>query len=189
MRNKKKQGDRHRGGQSGGKREKPKESRIITGTVDMKSSGTAYIISPESEHDIFIQKGKTANALHGDTVKVSVTESRRHSRPEGHIVSVVTREKTSYSGTIALSKGYAFVTPDNPKMPIDIFIPPDKINKAKDGQKVIVNITGWEPGEKNPKGEITHILGTPGEHFAEINSIMEEYELSPNFPHECREIC
>ena len=125
----------------------------------MKSSGTAYIISPESEHDVFIQKGKTANALHGDIVKVAVKESARHTRPEGRILSVVSREKTSYSGTIALSKGFAFVTPDNAKMPTDIFIPGDKIKDAKDGQKVVVTITGWELGDNNPKGEITQYIG------------------------------
>jgi len=163
---------------------KAKESRIITGKVDMKSSGTAYIISEESEHDVFIQKDRTNNALHGDIVRVAVKESSRHTRPEGRILSVVSREKTSYSGTIAMSKGFAFVTPDNAKMPTDIFIPGDKTNKAKDGQKVLVTITGWEEGDKNPKGEITQVLGTPGEHFAEINSIMEEYELAPDFPHE-----
>jgi len=180
MRNKKKHKEKQRGRQK--ESPKVKESRIITGKVDMKSSGTAYIISPESEHDVFISKEKTNNALHGDIVKVAIKESSRHTRPEGRIISVVSREKTSYSGTIALSKAYAFVTPDNAKMPTDIFIPLDKINNAKDGQKVIVTITGWESGEKNPTGEITHVLGTPGEHFAEINSIMEEFELAPNFP-------
>jgi ribonuclease R len=170
-----------------GKKDKQKEGRIITGKVDMKSSGTAYIISPDSEHDIFVSKDKTNNALHGDIVKVAVRETSNHTRPEGRILSVVSREKTSYSGTIAISKEYAFVTPDNAKMPTDIFIPLDKINHAKDGQKVVVNITGWESGEKNPKGEITHVLGTPGEHFAEMNSIMEEFEFAPNFPPQVEE--
>jgi ribonuclease R len=179
MRKKHKQKERQKGGQKG----KQQVSRIITGRVDMKSSGTAYIISPESEHDVFIPKDKTNNALHGDIVKAAIKESARHTRPEGRILSVISREKTSYSGTIAVSKGYAFVTPDNAKMPTDIFIPSDKIHDAKDGQKVVVTITGWEQGDKNPKGEITNVLGKPGEHFAEINSIMEEFELSPHFPH------
>ncbi len=192
MRNKKRHNERHKEKPKSkkttpfkhreGEFHKIKESRIITGKVDMKSSGTAYIISEESEHDVFVQKGKTANALHGDIVKVAIKESARHTRPEGRILSVVSREKTSYSGTIALSKGFAFVTPDNAKLPTDIYIPGDKIKDAKDGQKVLVTITGWEVGDENPKGEITNVLGTPGEHFAEINSIMEEYELAPNFP-------
>ncbi len=188
MRNKKKHTDKQRNKQKPTHKtreresSKEKENRIITGKVDMKSSGTAYIISDESEHDVFIQKEKTGTALHGDIVRVAIKESSRHTRPEGRILSVISREKTSYSGTIAMSKGFAFVTPDNAKMPTDIFIPGDKTNKAKDGQKVLVTITGWEPGDKNPKGEITHVLGTPGEHFAEINSIMEEYKLAPNFP-------
>jgi ribonuclease R len=189
MRNKKKHKEKQKNKHREASKVKParsshsdKETRIITGKVDMKSSGTAYIISEESDHDVFIQKDRTNNALHGDIVKVSIKESSRHTRPEGRILSVISREKTSYSGTIALSKGYAFVTPDNAKMPTDIFIPPDKINNAKDGQKVLVNITGWEQGDKNPKGEITQVLGTPGEHFAEINSIMEEFKLAPAFP-------
>lgn len=159
-----------------------KTTRIITGKVDMKSSGSAYIISPESEHDVFISKEKTNHALHGDIVKVSIKESEKRNRPEGRILSIVERKKTSYSGTLAVSKGYAFVTPDNTKMPTGIFVPGDKLNHAKDGQKVVVNITGWSDNENHPRGEVTHILGSPGEHFAEMNSIMEEYELAPRFP-------
>lgn len=159
-----------------------KTTRIITGKVDMKSSGSAYIISPESEHDVFIPKEKTNQALHGDIVKVSVKESSSRTRPEGRIISIISREKTSYSGTISLVKGYAFVAPDNAKMPADIFIPEDRLNGAKDGQKVVANILRWDKDKKNPEGEIVHVLGTPGEHFAEINSIMEEYELPGEFP-------
>ncbi len=170
------------GGERNRQREKPGNERIITGKVDMKSSGTAYIISAESEHDVFIPKEQTNQALNGDIVKVAVRESSRRTRPEGRIVSIVSRERTSYSGTIDILKDFVFVTPDNPKMPGIIVIPEGKLKGAENGQKVIVNITGWVKGEKNPVGEVTHVLGTPGEHFAEINSIMEEYELPIGFP-------
>ncbi|MGP8214077.1 MAG: ribonuclease R [Bacteroidia bacterium] len=154
----------------------------IIGTVDMKASGAAFIISPESQKDIYIPREKTGRALHGDIVKAVIKTTHHNERPEGAIVEIIERGKTTYSGTLQVSEGHAFVLPDNSKAPSDIFVPRDKINNAKNGQKVLVNITRWEEEDRNPVGEITEILGQPGEHAAEMNSIIEEFGLPLKFP-------
>ena len=66
----------------------------------------------------------------------------------------------------------------------DIFIPKTKFNGAKDGDKVIVKMLGWDDKSKNPEGEITEVLGHPGDHETEIHSILAEYGLPYNFPPE-----
>jgi ribonuclease R len=164
---------------------KKKDKRFLTGVVDMTSSGAAYIVSPETEQDVFIPKERTGRALNGDTVKVLVKDQNRQ-RLEGRIVEIVSRGKSTYSGTVQVLKNYGFVRADSNKMPDDIFIPYHKLNGALDGQKVLVTITGWEPEDKNPIGEITEVLGQPGEHGAEMNSIIEEYGLPTHFPADVR---
>ncbi|HAP96728.1 MAG TPA: ribonuclease R, partial [Chryseobacterium sp.] len=54
----------------------------------------------------------------------------------------------------------------------------------EDGDKVIVKMLEWKPGSKNPEGEITTVLGAPGDHETEIHSILAEYGLPYNFPPE-----
>jgi ribonuclease R len=41
---------------------------------------------------------------------------------------------------------------------------------------------GWDDKSKNPEGEITEVLGHPGDHETEIHSILAEYGLPYNFP-------
>jgi len=46
-------------------------------------------------------------------------------------------------------------------MPVHIFIPLTHLSGAKNGQKVVAEITEWPPSLKNPFGEVIHVLGTP----------------------------
>jgi len=164
--------------------DKGKNKYFLTGLVEMTASGAAYIISAESPgQDIYIPRDKTNHALAGDTVKVLVKDKNK-AKPEGRIVEIIERGKSTYSGTIQVLKSYGFVKADSSKMPEDIFVPAQMLNGAKDGQKVIVKITGWNEGDKNPTGEILEVLGQPGEHMAEMNSIIEEYGLPLRFPHD-----
>jgi ribonuclease R len=158
-----------------------KDKLFLTGIVEMTSSGAAYIISPQSPQDIYIPRDKTCRALDGDTVKVLVKDLHKQ-KPEGRVVEIIERGKSTYSGTIKLSKNFGFVTTDTNKMPEDIYVPFNNLNGAKDGQKVLVDIVGWEDGEKNPTGNVTEVLGEPGEHGAEMSSIIEEFGLPLHFP-------
>jgi ribonuclease R len=162
-------------------KKKKKDKLFVTGIVDMTSSGAAFVTSPDFLKDIYIPRERTKNALNGDTVKV-VVRDKNQQRLEGRIVEIVERKRSTYSGTITVSERYGFFRADSSKMPEDIFIPFHKLNNAKDGQKVIVNLIGWEDGDKNPTGEVTEVLGEPGEHGAEMNSIIEEYGLPTYFP-------
>jgi ribonuclease R len=67
-------------------------------------------------------------------------------------------------------------------MLVDIFIPENNINHAKDGQKVVARISDWQKGAKNPIGEITNLLGWPGENETEMNSILAEFGFPLEFP-------
>ena len=69
-------------------------------------------------------------------------------------------------------------------MPFDIYIPFNKINKAKEGEKVLVKLDGWPPKAECPNGEILKVLGQPGEHKTEINAILADYGLPHNFTKE-----
>jgi len=170
------------------KKHYPSLQRSITGTVDMKGSGAAFIVGTGLPKDIYIPRERTNHALHGDQVKVTIKATRHpENRPEGEIVEILERGKVTYSGTIQISDGHAFVIPDNSKAPSDIYVPLDKINHAKDGQKVLVHIISWEKEEKHPRGEILEVLGQPGEHIAEMNSIIEEFGLPLKFPHRVEE--
>ena len=83
-----------------------------------------------------------------------------------------------------MQKTFAFVRPTDFRMYTDIFVPREKIGKAQNGDKVIVTIYDWPDKTDSPFGEITDVLGKPGEHQTEIHSILAEYGLPYEFPAE-----
>ena len=163
-------------------REQQDFSNTITGSVDMKNTGKAYISPEDGSDDIFIAPNNTDHALHGDTVKVQLFPKRKDKKPEGQIVEIVKRAKEQFVGVIEISKKFAFLIPDSRNMPVDIFIPLEDLKGAKSGQKVVARITEWPKHSKNPFGEITNVLGNPGEHNVEMQSILAEHDFPLSFP-------
>ncbi|MGJ1420940.1 ribonuclease R [Sphingobacterium spiritivorum] len=157
----------------------------VTGKVDMTADGSAYVIpEDELENDIFIAPRKLRQALHGDIVKVHTYEKRKGRKKEGEVVEILQRAKTDFTGIINLSKSFAFFIADDRKMLHDIFIPLDNLNGAKDGEKVVVSITEWPKGSKNPVGRVKDVLGKKGENNTEMNAILADYGFPLSFPPE-----
>ena len=153
----------------------------ITGTVDMTRSGYGFISTDDLEEDVFVSAKNLRTALHGDKVKVWLYAQRKGARPEGEVVEIIERSRTSFVGTMEIMPNFAFLIPDNKNMPFDIFIPLSKLNDAKQGQKAVARVVDWDPKSKNPVGEIIKVLGYPGLHETEIHAILAEFELPYDF--------
>jgi ribonuclease R/exosome complex exonuclease DIS3/RRP44 len=158
--------------------------KYYTGTVDVNTQGNAYITTEELEEDIFVSFPNLNKAFHGDTVEVQLLQKRRGSRPEGKVVRVVSRKKTSFVGIVDLYKSFAFIRATDNRMYTDFFVSLDNLGKAEHRQKVIVEYLSWPDDADSPYGKVTTVLGTPGEHDTEIHSILAEYGLPYTFPPE-----
>ena len=153
-----------------------------TGSLDMTQHGYAFLVSEDSEDDVFIARNNLKTALDSDLVKVFVYPKRKQStRIEGEVVEILERARDTFVGTVEISQNYAFLLPDSRKMPFDIFIPLEKLKGVEHGQKAIARITDWPEKVKNPFGEIVDILGYPGENDTEMHSILAEFELPIKF--------
>ncbi len=154
---------------------------FVTGRVDMKQTGKAYIITEDILEDVQVAPNNTGYALHNDLVKVRLFPKRKNHKTEGEIIEILERPKTKWVGILQKSKNFAFLVPDSKSMPVDIFIPLEQIKGAKEGQKVIGEITEWEPPAKNPYGKVVEVLGDPGDNEVEMHSILAEYGLPYRF--------
>ena len=161
-----------------------KSNKYYIGVFDITSKGSGYVKTNNFKEDIFIPSHKTLKSLHGDEVQFYVHKRKQNNKLQGEIIKIIKREKKEYVGIIQINKKYAFVVPDNKKMPFDIYIPFNKINKAKEGEKVLVKLDGWPSKAECPSGEILKVLGQPGEHKTEINGILADYGLPHNFTKE-----
>jgi ribonuclease R len=162
---------------------KAKHNRVyVTGVIEMTAKGSAFVITNETEEDIFIAQKNVNQSLHGDEVKVYLFAKRSNRKPEGEVVEVLSRARTEFVGIVSISKKFAFLTPDNHRIHVDLFIPLQNLNGAKDGQKAIAKITDWPQKSTSPIGEITQVLGNPGENDVEMHAIMADYNLPYKFP-------
>ena len=160
-------------------------THFITGRLEVTQRGAGFVIPEEGSEiteDIYISSDNLNTGLNGDTVKVNLFARRSGSRVEGEVVEVIKRKREEFVGVVELGHNYAFVSPDDKRVPIDIFIPEGKINKARNGEKVVARVTDWSGEHRNPIGEIIEILGKPGEHNTEMHAIIAEYGFANKFP-------
>lgn len=156
----------------------------ITGTVDMTRMGYGFISSDDIEEDVFVSAQNLKTALHGDKVKVWLFAKKKGTRPEGEVVEIIERSRTTFVGTVEVMPNFAFLIPDNKNMPFDLFIPTSKLNGAKQGEKAVAKVIDWDPKSKNPVAEIINILGFPGLNETEMHAILAEFELPYSFTEE-----
>lgn len=154
------------------------------GSIDVTGRGNAYVIIDGFDTDVFVPFNKLRKAFHKDTVKIYVYPQRKGKKLEGEVVEVVKRFKTNFVGIVDMQKTFAFVRTTDTRMYTDFFIPKDKINGAKDGDKVVLKFNDWPDKTESPFGEIIEVLGKPGEHQTEIHAILAEYGLPYHFPEE-----
>ena len=157
-------------------------SNYIVGTVDMKQTSKAYVIPDDGSEDIFISSNNTNHALNNDKVKVYLFPRRKGRKQEGQITEIISRNQTTFVGSVQINPKYAFFIADSTSMPVDIFIPKEDINGAKEDDKVLVEMTEWPQRANNPFGKVVQILGKKGENNTEMLSILADYGFPLAFP-------
>ncbi|AKA34952.1 ribonuclease R [Flagellimonas lutaonensis] len=168
-------------------KKKSSGKKVYEGILDVTMNGNAYVVVEELQDDIFVPNHKLNKGLHGDIVEVAVQQKGKGKKLEGKVVGIVKRTKDTYVGLLEKHKTFAFVRPTESKMYTDVFVPIDKLNKAQDGDKVLVKLGAWPKDADSPYGEVIKVLGKPGEHHTEIHSILAEYGLPYEFPYEVEE--
>lgn len=156
--------------------------KFIEGKIEITQRGSAYLTPDEGGDDILITSEFLNTALNRDRVKVNLFAKRGGDKLMGEVVEVLKRYRSEFVGVVQINPNHAFFIPDDKRMYTDIFIPITKIKNAKNGDKVIAKITEWTLEHKNPIGEITEVLGKPGQHETEMHSIVAEFGFAYKFP-------
>ena len=118
-------------GRGRGKKEKKVFPQVV-GRVQMTREGYAFVIVEGEEDDVFVKASKTRGALHGDTVRVSVTrEKMDRQRREGEIVEIIQRSPKPFIGILHIVANQAWVLMQSRFMPYDITIPFTESDKER----------------------------------------------------------
>ncbi|OLS03834.1 ribonuclease R [Tissierella creatinophila] len=157
---------------------------LVVGKLQGHERGFGFVIPEEKENpDVYISAEAMNGAMHGDKVVANVIKrSEGGKRQEGEIIRILERKNQFIVGTFEDNQNFGFLIPDNQKIFHDVFIPKGHTNGAKNGQKIVVEITQWPERRRNPEGKVAEILGYPDETGTDVLSIIRQFDLPEEFP-------
>jgi ribonuclease R len=161
----------------------PQEADLIPGRIRINRAGKGFLIPDDAAiKEIAIPENATLTALHED--HVLVRRDRPESKNTGTVIRVLERHRTKIVGTLQRGRQFLYVTPDDPRIPHDIYVPePRDVGRtAQIGDKVVVELREWESRNANPEGEIIEVLGAPDEEGVDMLSVLRQYNLPLHFP-------
>lgn len=159
---------------------------LFRGTLDCKQGGFAFLRTPEDMEDIFVPPSHKGGAFNGEDVLVRLSKRQQDGKHlEGKVIKVLSPLPVETVGTVQAKNGTVFVISDSPGMD-DIYIPKKRARGAKNGQKVVVNVTQRAYKGKSPEGEVMEILGRAGEAGVDILAYARRFGLVSEFPDACR---
>ena len=170
---------------SAGKYKANMRRQTVTGVLDRESvAKKTYLIPDDGGERVWIAERSMGCALNGDRVEVVLFPRRKGKEQEGEVVEVLERKKTEFVGILEVKPTFAFLNIDKKLLTHDMFIPLEKLNGGKDGQRCVGRIVEWASKEKNPIGEIVTVLGDVGNNDAEMHAILAEFGLPYSYPQE-----
>ena len=164
----------------------PEKMGLVAGRFQLTSKGFGFVI-PDNKGDrpdVFIPPRALNGAMNNDRVLARVNNDAHGKKPEGEILRIITHANNKVVGIFHQSGDFAFVTPDDKRIGQDVYVMRRNFKGAKDGQKVVVEITEWPMEHRKAEGRITEILGNIGDVGLEILSIIKQNDLPLEFPEE-----
>ncbi len=160
---------------------------LIRGRVIGHPDGFGFVAPEDGDGDLFLPAFEMRRVLHGDRVVVRVSGVDRRGRRQGAIVEVLERANRQVVGRYFREGGIGFVVPANTRLSQEVLIPAEASGGAHPGQIVVAAIVEQPDAHRQPRGEVTEVLG---EHMApgmEVDIALRVHEIPYAWPGAVRE--
>jgi ribonuclease R len=155
---------------------------LITGTISVHPKGFGFVKN-EAGPDVFIPKQRLKDAVDGDEVEIEVDPNVSAKGPEGTVVAILKRSRTSLAGTIVGKSGRRHYTAFSPLLGADklILLQPSKGMVLEDGDRVICNITSWNNESDLIEATLGRRIGNISDPSIDVEAAVAEFELPDGF--------
>jgi ribonuclease R len=161
----------------------PQRMNLVVGRIQGHAKGFAFLVSDDEEQeDVYIPPAGTNGAMHNDQVVARLVGKGGGRQAEGEVIRILQRHNATIVGAFEKGKKFSFVIPDETRINYDILVNKDDYSGAVDNEKVVVEITRWPEGRKNPEGRIIQCLGRKDAPGTDILSIIYKHGLPLEFP-------
>lgn len=161
----------------------PEKMDLVTGELDVHQSGYGFLLPDQiGATDVHIPATSMAGAMHKDRVIVRV-EHRESGKQSGRVVRILERFHKRVLGLYRTgAASYGFVTPSDPHLGHEFFVPAGMDLDAHPGQVVEVEVLEYPTETKGPVGKVSRVLGAPADKGIDTEIIIREYNLRDTFP-------
>lgn len=171
---------------------KPKKERdALVGTIRRTASGAGYFrpINAEPAADaIYVMPEDMRGALSGDEVSLQLLKRQRSGGQLcGRVIGIKKRARQQFVGLYQERRNEGFVTIDGGAFSAPVSVGDPGAKGAKPGDKVVLEMVRFPEGREAGEAVITSVLGPHGEPGVDTLSIIHEFGLRDEFPHEVLE--
>ncbi len=157
------------------------------GTLTVNPQGFGFVAMDDGGEDVFVRAARFRTALNGDRVRVALAAGTKGKREpdtnrEGEIVEVVERANAQTVGTFVASGAAGWVTPDDRRIPHDVYVARDDWNGATPGDKVVVSIDRFDGPKASPEGRVLSIIGKAGAPGVDVLALAMAMGVETDFP-------
>ncbi|MHC4935304.1 MAG: ribonuclease R [Planctomycetota bacterium] len=183
----------------------PRAQGWIVGTLTVNRRGFGFVRPANEDEqeggDLFVPERKIKDAHHGDLVLVKVRSkgrdaARGRGKPrvadaearEGRVLTVLRRSPRIILGRFwEEPAGGGVVEPLRHESVREIFVPPERIGGADDGDRVLARLLDAPTWGGLPQGEVVEVALPEGSWEADLQLICAEHGIRREFPEEALE--
>lgn len=157
------------------------QAQLLRGTFSLNPRGFGFV-TPETpdygSQDIFIPPHQTAGAVTGDLVEVLIREKGRQGKPEGRIVRILKKARTSLYGVFLEINYQPYALPMDTLFEEPLPLKLKSRKKPKPGQIVEIDRTSLE---------LVRVLGYQDEPGVDLKVVINQHNLPDEFSKEALE--
>jgi ribonuclease R len=168
------------------------DADLVEGVVEVHPKGFGFAIIGDKtgkpaqktdkslRQDPFIAPDNLGSAHHGDRAIFRLYAKRR-GRAEAKVIKIVQRAATILVGTYEAGRQTSLVIPEDERFLFNILVHRKNSCGSRNGEAVVVEITDFKTGKRNPEGRIIEVLGNPEDIAVQAEIVIRKHKLPHRF--------
>jgi ribonuclease R len=168
-----------------------KDASLVEGIVEVHPRGFGFAIIGDQQaahqkadkslrQDPFISPDNFGSAHHGDRALFRLT-SKKRGRTEAKVIKVIHRAATALVGIYEAGRQTSLVIPEDERFLFNIMVNRKNSCGARNGDAVVVEVTDFKTGKRNPEGRIVEVLGDPEDIRVQTEIVIRKHKLPHKF--------
>ena len=165
---------------------------LVEGVVEVHPKGFGFAIigakpgeparktDKSLRQDPFIAPDNLGSAHQGDRALFRLIPKRR-GRTEALVIKVIQRAATVLVGSYEAGRQTSLVIPEDERFLFNILVRRKDSCGARNGDAVVVEITDFKGGHRNPEGRIIEVLGDPEDIEVQAEIVIRKHKLPHKF--------